>query len=311
MLSAVACLGAGSPSPPEESPAALRLAFTRTMFTGVNENDARAAIQALSALVSQERGIPMGTTPPLASGFEDVMASALAGEVDAIGMTTAEYALIAGTVRFDRFLMAIRNNDPTEEYVVLVHRASGLNTLADLCGRSLVRFANARMSLGPVWLEVQLAKAGLPPLSKFLLEVPEAIKSSKAVLDVFFKRTDACLTTRRSFATLTEMNPQVGAQLVELAASPAFVPSVFAFRADFETRAKQKSIEVMTSVHSTPFGQQALTIFQVGQVAERPFAALESALALLGEYASLRRSASGTQPSSLTCEKPATATPLP
>ena len=113
-------------------------------------------------------------------------------------------------------------------------------------------------------------------------------KLSKVVLNVFFRQTDACLVTRRGFATMAELNPQVGRQLTILAASPAVVPALFGFRRGFSTQLKSKIIREFGAVHMSPAGQQALTIFQVGQVAERPVTALDSALALLEEYARLR-----------------------
>jgi ABC-type phosphate/phosphonate transport system substrate-binding protein len=277
----------------------LRLGFTYSMFAGVNENDARASIKALAATVSRERDIPVDTDPVLFNGTDVVATAVRTGEIDAIGMTMDEYWVLAGAVRFDRFLMAVKNDDPTEVYVLLAHRASGLTDLASLRGKRLAVFANPRMCLGPVWLEVVLSQAGLSPLADYFGSVTEQLKLSKPVLDVFFQKADACLVTRRGFETMCELNPQVGAQLVVLASSSPVVPSVFAMRADFSPQLKEKCLREFAVVHTSPAGQQALTIFQVGQVAERPVTALASALALLDDYARLQPAASAARVAAL------------
>lgn len=291
-LCAVACAGADRSPTPADGHETLRLGFTYSMFVGVNENDAKASIKALAATVARERGIPADPDPLLINGTDAVTAAVRTGEVDAVAMTIDEYWALAGAVRFDRFLMAVKNDDPAEEYVVLVHRASGITDLAGLRGKRLDIFTNPRMCLGPVWLEVALAKADLPPLVAHFGPVTELNKLSKTVLNVFFRQSDACLITRRGFSTMSELNPQVGTQLVVLATSAALVPSLFAFRADFSPSLKEKSLREFEVVHTSPAGQQALTIFQVGQVAVRPVAALDSALALLNEFARLRPTAS-------------------
>ena len=291
-LGAAACGGAATPAVERET---LRLGFTYSMFTGVNENDAKASIKALAATVSRERNIPADPDPLLFNGTEAVAAAVRTGAVDAVGMTTDEYAALAGDVRFDRFLMAVKDDDPTEEYVVLVHRAAGVTDMAGLKDKRLSVFVNPRTCLGPIWLEVLLARAGLPVTAEHFGRVTEWTKLSKPVLEVFFRQADACLVTRRGFATMVELNPQVGAQLAVLAASPAVVPSLFAFRADFSPSLKDRSLREFGVVHTSLAGQQALTIFQVGQVAERPVAALDSALALLADYARLRPEASAAR----------------
>lgn len=291
-LGAATCAGAEEPSAPPGARDTLRLGFSYSMFIGVNENDAKASIKALGTTMVRERGIPAEPEPYLLSGTDAIATAARTGEVDAFSVTTEEYWVLAREVGFDRFVMAVKNGDPTEQYLLLVHRASGVTELAGLRGKRLAVFQNSRMSLGKVWLEVALAKAGQPLAAEHFGSVIDQPKLSKAVLEVFFRQTDACLVSRRGFATMSELNPQVGTQLVALATSPALVPAVFPFRTDFNPTLKEKSLREMSLVHTTAAGQQALMIFQVGQVAERPATDLASALALLDDYVRLRPQAS-------------------
>jgi ABC-type phosphate/phosphonate transport system substrate-binding protein len=107
------------------------------------------------------------------------------------------------------------------------------------------------------------------------------------VLKVFFRQTDAGLVNRRGFDLMKELNPQVGEQLKVLAASPPLVPTVFCFRSDFKPAVKDHLLDEITKLHTTPAGQQMLTIFQSERIIERPVLKLESALALLARQQQL------------------------
>ena len=308
-LSATVCLAAGAASSPPVTRETLRLGFTYSMFGGVNENDAKASIKALAATVVRERNVPADPDPLLFNSTEAIAAAVRAGDVDAIGITTEEFQELVREVRFDRYMMSVRNGDPTEEYLVLVRRDTGLTDLASLRGKRLAVFASPRMALAPIWLDVALTTAGLPPYPEHCGSVTEFTKLSKAVLNVFFRQADAGLVTRHGYATMTELNPQLGVQLVVIAASPAMVPAMFAFRTDLAPGLKEDSVRAMASLHTSLAGQQVLTIFQVGQVAERPLAALDSALALLDEFARLRPQASAARVQGLRSKKGITPVP--
>lgn len=270
----------------------LRLGFSFSMFKGVNENDARASIKALAATVARERGIPADPEPLLFGGADEIIAAVRAGRVDAVGMTTSEFRIAAGEVEFDRFMMAASNGDPAEQYLVLAHRKRAIAGLAALRGGRLAVFTNSRMSLARAWLEVQLAQAGLPVAGEHFSQLVDHAKLSKSVLEVFFQQADACLVTRRGFATMVEMNPQIGRELTAVLASSALVPALFGFRAGFSPELKERSVREFTLVHQSTAGQQALVIFQTDRVIECSRDTLTSALALLDDYARLRPEAS-------------------
>lgn len=286
VTAAVVLLSAGAaPAATEgEAPRHFRLGFSYAMFTDVNENDAKASLRALSAVISRERNIQANPEPLLFHGTDQIARAVRAGEVDSVVLPIDEYWIIAGDSLFDRGLFAVQGGDPAEEYVLLVRGAGGPTTLAGLQGKHLVIHAVPRMRLGYYWLEVTLARGQQPPIAGFFGRVVRTPKLARTVLDVFFHRADACLVTRRGFQAMVELNPQVGKQLHILAASPSLVPALFAFRAGLATPFRDRVLREFSGVHVTPSGQQALTIFQVGQVAERPLSVLDEALDWLREY---------------------------
>lgn len=280
--------GASLPAAEEDMPRQFRLGFSYAMFTDVNENDAKASLRALSAVISRERNIQANPEPLLFRGTDQIARAVRAGEVDSVVLPIDEYWLLAGDALFDRGLFAVQDGDPAEEYVLVARGSGGAASLAGLQGKRLVIQATPRMRLGYYWLEVVLARRQQPAVAAFFGRVARTPKLARTVLDVFFQQADACLVTRRGFQAMVELNPQVGKQLHILEASPSLVPALFAFRAGLATPFRDRVLREFSGVHVTPSGQQALTIFQVGQVAERPLSVLDEALAWLREYGERR-----------------------
>lgn len=258
------------------------------MLAGVNDNDARASLRALSAVVSRERGINADPEPLLFNGTDALADAVLGGEVDAVATTVDEYWALGGRVRFSRFLLGTTAGDPAETYLIVVRRDTGIADLAALRQRSLAVHATPRTRLGYLWLDVALARATAPPVAEYFSRIGRTSKLSKAVLDVFFKRVDACLVTRRGFAAMAELNPQIEKQLVAVATSPALVPGFFGFRTGLKPAFLEKLVRQLGTVHHTPAGKQAITIFQVGDLGEFPAEVLRPALELLDEYRTRR-----------------------
>ena len=222
-------------------------------------------------------------------------------------MTTDEYFVVSQEFQFNRFLLSVYNGQITEQYVLLVHRDSGIERIEDLRGRTLAVFKNARMSLAPIWLDVRLIEAGFSGTTGFCGHVTPISKLSQTVLKVFFRQIDACLVTRRGFETMNELNPQLGQQLKVLVESPELVPTVFCCRADLSLAVKDQLLAEFVKVHTTPAGQQVLTIFQSDQLTEGQASCLDSALELRAKHDRLcgvtNRVAAGVRVPAQTAEK--------
>ena len=136
-----------------------------------------------------------------------------------------------------------------------------------------------------------LLKEGFGDATNFCSRMTFVAKVSKVVLPVFFRKLDACIVTKRGFETMSELNPQTGQQLKTLAVSPALVPFLFCFRADYTSPIRKQVVAEISKWHTTPAGRQILTIFQCDRLEEGTFACLESAQELLDTQ---RRLSAGT-----------------
>ncbi|MFT3782271.1 MAG: PhnD/SsuA/transferrin family substrate-binding protein [Nibricoccus sp.] len=273
-----------NPAHPPKPNEVLRLGFSSNVFSGLNESDARASVKALASTIAREHGIDADPDPLVTANLEESLQAVNDGLVDAIALPLDEYDILRKKSEFDRLLVATYGGDYRETYLLLVHKESSISHLADLKGKRMNCLTGARMTLARPWIDVELAKASLPTLDRFVSTVSEIPKAAKAVLPVFFHQSDACLVTERAYRIVVELNPQIGRDLRILARSQPYLPSIFAFRSGCPSSLKDKSIKVFCRLHQTPYGQQTLLIFQSPQVEERPAADLTISLKLLEEY---------------------------
>lgn len=244
------------------SVAPFRVGFSRSLFTDVNENDAKASIRALAQALVRERGINMSPAAQLYDRPSEMAAALKNGEVEVICAPFDEYHVIDGEVKLsDRFGIQI-GGDVFDEFLLLVHTESQIGDLAALRGRQLLWHDNARTRMAMDWLNTLLVTNGFSEARGFFKEVTRCGKLSPTVLRVFFRQADVCIVAKSGFRTLCELNPQLQLKLKILASSPPLMPGVMFFRKDFDSPEKDKIMATLEKLHETPSGQQVLTIFQ-------------------------------------------------
>ena len=205
------CMAAASPWLRAAVPGpALRLGFSSSVFVGVNENDARAAMKIWTQSILKEHSLSMPSDPQLLNGNEAIEKAVRNKLVNAVTMTAEEYWTLGGSCLSTNVILGVSSGVATEEYLLLVRADSSIGRLEDLRGRSVVFFQNPRASLAPIWFETQLLKAGLGDTFHFCDRIIQGTKLSQAVLPVFFHQTDACVVTRRGFQLMTGAQPAGG-----------------------------------------------------------------------------------------------------
>lgn len=267
--------------------APFRIGFSSSMFTDVNENDARASVKAWGQTVAREQGIPTDPEPMILKDPAALLQALRSHRVDVVGITMLDFGALRHEVRFGPVFVNYNSGRTTEEYVLLASRDSRIETVSDLRGRHVAFHTNPRLCLAPLWLDTLLVQKGFPPSAGFLGGITQNSKLARVVLPVFFHQCDACVVTRSGFNTMNELNPQVGKQLKIIATSTDMVPCAFAFRADYDSPLKEQVFAGIRDLHKTPAGQQILTIFHSEKIEDQPAACLDSALELMATYTRL------------------------
>jgi len=261
------------------------------MFLDLNQNDARAAVKVYATIMGSSHDLVVSESPGLFDDPAQIAEALASGEADVVAMSAQEYLAIPRDLLSPRMIAADMAGSTTEEYVILVRDDSGMAKLADLRGRRLIVYKSLRDSLSPLWLEVRLAQEGLDPATRFFSHVGSTNKPSRTVLPVFFRQEDACLITRRSYAVMGELNPQLTKQLRVLVTSPSYVPDVTCFRASIPPNVLDRMIKTTVAAQYTTAGRQLLTIFQCQGIAEIASDKLDSSRELIAEYARLNAKA--------------------
>lgn len=282
---------------PEVKP--FRLGFSIKLLSGLNVNEARAAVRTITAAISLEKDIPADPNPVITQTLDEAEEALRNKTIDCLGMTLAEFWSLRGKISFDRYVFPCSQGSPEESYLLIVSKRSSIQSLHDLKGKKILIHSGSRTRLALPWLDVELAKADLPTTTNFFGSITEPEKTIKTVLPVFFHQAEACVVTRRSFETVTEMNPQLGRELRILASSPAYVPLIIAFRSDFSATMKQAVIKECGIMHTSTYGQQGMLIIQTQQLIEHPISITAESLALLDEHAKLHPTANSQKFSEL------------
>lgn len=285
LLAAVVFFARSPAAEPEDR--SFRVGFSHVMFTDVNENDAKAAVEAWGQTIAKQLGIPTDPEPLIFPNTPALLQALQAKSVDAVGITMLEYVALSREVSLAPLFVTYNSGRCREQYLLLVHRDSKLEHLSDLRGKNLVFHSNSRTCMVPPWLDTLLVNAENKPAAEWLGKITQSPKLSHVVLPVFFHQIDACVATRAEFETMCELNPQIGQQLKILARSPEMVASLLCFRADYAPAFKEQLLAGLRDLHKTPAGLQILTVFQSEKIEDQPVSCVDSALTLLAQQAQL------------------------
>ena len=273
-----------NPAQETETDHPFRFGFSSVLMPEVNENDARAAMKVWAETVVRSGMVRADPNVLFSHDSATLLAGLRSRTVDGVAVSTSEFLALRDQVQFNRYVFAVIDGNIWDEYILLVHQDGGLAKIEDLRGHTLNLQHHSRTCLATPWLDTLLREKGLSPTRDFFSQVLAENKLTKAVLPVFFRKIDACLVTRKGFKTMGELNPQVSRQLRVLAASPPIVPTGFFFRTGFPQAQQDRCLAEFTRVHTSPSGQQILTVFQTERLEEHPASVLDSAIELLAKH---------------------------
>lgn len=282
-LGATAATHAGDPR--------FQLVFSQSMFTEVNESDARAAMKVWITTVANERGLMVDNDPVIPRTMDELSKACRSAQTGGCAITLPEYAHLIREIDFDHFAVGIVNGVFTDEYLLLTRQGSGLERLDQLQGRRLAVLNNPRMSLALIWLDTLLLEARLEPAGVWFGAITLNKSAAQTALPVFFGKVDACVLTRSSFEVMAELNPQLEQQLRLVAVSAPLVPSGFAYRMDAADSFMTSMIDAMEQLRESPAGLQILQLLQAERIENHSVAVLDPSLALLDRYQRLRADA--------------------
>jgi len=274
-----------------EGDAPVRLAISESLVTDVNLNDARAAMSIWLKRMMVDLNVVIEFSPKVFDTTEEILRRARSGQLDAVALNVVEYRQIADVLDPSE-IIAEAGALGQEQYILLAKRNGAIRHLGDLRGRRVCMLKAPKMCVAPAWLSTILEEAHLGPSEEFFGSVITDTKASRVVLPVFFGQADACLTSKRGFDTMCELNPQVAQDLTAIASSPAMMLCFYVFRRNYHGVNREKFAKVYSDLRASVAGRQLATLFQFEGLEVRDVSCLRSALSVL-EAAERARSGMG------------------
>src|ERR1035437_4253823 len=276
MLGAGGCLAAALEA--ADGGASVRLAISETVVGEVNLNDARAAMLVWTKRLTEDLNVVID--PKLFNSTQEIVDRTRKGQLDAMAVNVIEYRQVADLLDSSQIIGAA-GAAGLEQYLILVKQNSGIRQIGDLKGRRLCTLKNPKMCVAPAWLFTILEEGHHGPAEQFFGPVVTDSKFSRVVLPVFFGQVDACLTTKRGFDTMCELNPHVARDLKVIAGSPLMVVNFYIFRKNYQGVNREKLIKAILSLPNTVAGRQLATLFQFEDLGVRDASCLGSVLGVL------------------------------
>jgi phosphonate transport system substrate-binding protein len=265
-------------------PALVHFCFAKSLFSDVNENDAKAAVKVYAQNIADENGIVTGDNPLLLDGTNAIAKALQLQQVDVLALGAEEFFALESLGLEGPLLLSTINQSLEVEYVLLARETGAIRNVEDLKGRSLIFPNDVQGSLARPWLEVLCREHGLGPASQGCARITPAAKATQVVLPVYFGKADACIVTRFGWEVMGELNPQVKKQLRVIAVSPPVVPTVSCFRRGLSETLKQRVIQAAEGSSAKPAFQQLMALFKTDGLCHQPVSSLKSTRDLVARY---------------------------
>jgi phosphonate transport system substrate-binding protein len=266
--------------------APVRLAISESLVSDVNINDARAAMVTWLKRMEIDLNLVIEFSPKVFDTTEEILHRARTGQFDAVALNVVEYRQIADMLDASQI---IAETAGAEQYILLVKKSSGVRSLSDLRGRRLTMLQAPKMCVATPWLSTLLEQENLGQSDRFFGSVATDIKPARVVLPVFFGQADACLTSKRGFEVMGELNPQVAKDLAVIASSPALIATFYTFHKNYRGASRERLAKVYSDMPASAAGRQLATLFQFQGLAVWNASCLAPALAILDAADRARR----------------------
>lgn len=244
----------------------MKLGLTPGAFPNVDQREAQAAMHLWTRELARGMGIKAEPKTIIYKSTEDLLAAANKGELSVVSLPALDYLKVRKRARMSPILVSSRNCGQQGRFLIVTRRDSGIKSIRDLRGRSLLMATQKLQPAGQLWLSVLLLREGSRDQARYFSEVKETISPSKALLNVFFRKSDAVMLSRGALETSVALNPQLGSQLAILAESGSLLGAITCVPDNVSQNMKRSIENVAVHLHENSIGKQMFTLFQMDRV---------------------------------------------
>jgi len=238
--------------------------FSSSTFLDVSKDRAQAITALWARLVARKWGGTASTR--VCSSLPELEKDIRSKEIDLVVLLPAEYLQMKGKVPLEPLFVSAKQKEVYDRLILVVRRDSGISSLSDLKGKTLIQQKGIYPAGLSLWLDTLLMRKEIRDPKRFFSKVRESMKPSSAILHVFFRHVDACVVTQSSFLVMTELNPQLDRELLILEKSPPRPSSIIAVRKGLSGRHRKSVHEILDTLDQSPEGKQLLTLFRMNRL---------------------------------------------
>lgn len=185
-----------------------------------------------------------------------------------------------------RYSLTYGSTSKAEQRVyLLTHLDNSITDIHALSGSRLTIPNGYR--LGYTYLEVFLAKAGLPPPEAFFTTILSPSTSNAAVLDIFFDKADLAVTSDIAYNLAVELNPQIRSKIGVIAISDPYLPFIIGVNRQVPEQFAVQVDDVLMHLQREPRLRHILSLFSATNVVKVDSEQLETLRRLKWEHEQL------------------------
>jgi ABC-type phosphate/phosphonate transport system substrate-binding protein len=244
----------------------LSLGYTGSAYLETTNKDLQAAVSVLIQKIAWKY---FGKSK--AQYYDNIseMAAALkSGKVQVMCGAPEEFMKLRTLSPLDPILITASGSDYETELLLLVRKESGIRSLLDLKNKSIVMPARNTSvdNMFQVWIETLLMRAGYSRIETFFSSVKENRSTSRGIMTVYFRQADACVVTRQLFNLASELNPQIGRELVPIARIGKLSQGIISVDRGLPDNLRERIKQAFLNVTESPEGKQLLILFQISKM---------------------------------------------
>jgi len=266
----------------------LRVGFSSRVFPDVDQRDAQVAMELWTRELARGLGIK---TTPVTTIFKkpgDLLEAVKRGDLTIVTLPAIEYLQIRDRAPMTPVIVASSNAGTARQYALIVRRGSGIRSISDLRGKTLLIPSATKYEASHIWLHVLLMREGKEDGTIFFRKVSESSAASKSIMKVFFNQADAAIVSRGALETSKVLNPQIEKNLVIIAESKPLHGDITCVPTMVSEKLQRSITSSALQLHETTIGKQILTLFQIEKAIPYKASYLEGLIALLEEQAKLK-----------------------
>ncbi len=180
-----------------------------------------------------------------------------------------------------------QNPQAQNKLLLLVRKGTPYKSLKDLKHKNIARISNHEMEA--LYLNIKLQESFHQDANQFFKKNIFLKNYAKAILKLFFKKTDAALVTQEAFNLASELNPQIKKRLKIIDSYNVRLRNISLFRKNLPKDIIDKFMSTALKLHLTPRGKQILTIYKADHIISAKASELINIRKLYQKYLTLKK----------------------